>query len=48
MKFKVGQIVYYKGLSGTVIEIISEKKKTYKLLVFNNPVIVNEIELKDA
>lgn len=47
MKFKVGQNVIWKGQTGTIMEIVSEKKKRYKVM-FQFPIEIHESELKDA
>lgn len=47
MKFKLGQSVIWKGQTGTIIEIISEKKKRYKVM-FQFPIEIHENELQDA
>ena len=47
MKFKVGQIVVWKGQTGTIVSIASEKKKRYKVM-FQFPIEIHESELTDA
>lgn len=47
MKFKVGQNVIWQGQSGTIIEIVSEKKKRYKVM-FQFAIEIHESELQDA
>jgi hypothetical protein len=47
MKFKVGQIVKWRGINGTIIEVVSEKKKRYKVM-FQLAIDIHESELTDA
>ena len=47
MKFKVGQEVIWNGQIGTIIEIVSEKKKRYKVM-FQFLIEIHENELRDA
>ncbi len=47
MKFKVGQIVKWRGHKGTIISF-DEKKKSYKISVNFGVVKTHESELSDA
>ena len=47
MKFKIGDKVKWRGFIGTVTEIVSEKKKRYKVM-FDLVLELNETDLQSA
>jgi hypothetical protein len=47
MKFKIGDKVMWNGFTGTITEIVSEKKKRYKVL-FDWILELNETDLESA
>ena len=47
MKFQIGQLVKWRGITGTIIEVVSEKKKRYKVM-FQFAIDIHESELTDA
>lgn len=47
MKFKIGQIVIWRGIEGTILSV-NEKKKSYRIAVNFGVVDTPESEIKQA